>query len=129
MRYDVAALVLMTQLGSAAVFGQGVPAVGSGAKIAPAERVVENAAVNHQAGSFTICITRHRVGREGGSLTFCPAPNQAPGNLCSCAGTPAPGLAVELNTRNPPRSGPPSTLDVDPGAQADFLKRLRECCR
>jgi hypothetical protein len=125
MTYTVAALILMTQLGSAAAFGQAVPAVGSGAEIAPAERVAENAAVTHREG-FVICITRHRVGRAGGSLTFCPAPNQTPGNRCSCAGAPAPGLAVELNARNP---GSSSQLDVDPGAQADFLKRLRECCR
>jgi hypothetical protein len=126
MRYDVAALVLMAQLGSVAVFGQGLPATGSDAKIAPAERMAENTAVNRQTGSFVICITRHRLGRGGGSLTFCPAPNQTPGNRCSCAGAPTPGLVVELNARNP---GSSSQLDVDPGAQADFLKRLRECCR
>jgi len=126
MTHTVAALVLMAQLGSAAVFGQGLPALGSGAGIAPAERTAENAAVNRRAEGFTICITRRHIGREGGSLTFCPAPNQTPGNRCSCAGTPVPGLAVELNARSP---GASSRLDVDPGAQADFLKRLRECCR
>jgi|GEM_PF-3260050 hypothetical protein len=131
-----AALILAGQLGVAAALGLGWPGLGMArpadgapampqAERAAAGRPAGNAAGDREAGRFMICVTRHHIGRAGGSLTFCPAPNQFPGNQCLCPGTSAPGLAVELDTRNPFRSG----AHIDPGAQADFLRRLRECCR
>jgi hypothetical protein len=112
------ALILAGQLGVAAALGLGWPGLGMA-------RPAGNAAGDREAGRFMICVTRHHIGRAGGSLTFCPARNQFPGNRCLCPGTSARGLAVELDTRNPFRSG----AHIDPGAQADFLRRLRECCR
>lgn len=103
-----------------------LPAAGS----TSARQIAETAMLKPRAGGFMICVTRYRIGRNGGSLGFCPAGNRPDGAKCSCRGAPSAGIAVELHTgRLKPEPGARSYNLVDPGAQSDFLKRLRECCR
>jgi hypothetical protein len=85
----------------------------------------ESSPSNEQEQKFSICVFHYQIEQRGGSLDFCAAKDQLPGSQCSCVKEPGTsGLVIELKLENSVRS-----RSIDPGAQADFLKRLRDCCR